>query len=169
MLRVMAIFGTFPTVRAQSASDPRFAAAHRYVAELLDPNSEAHRRLGAIAAGGSGRVELSDGAFAVEQVYHAKPRADVFLESHRKYIDVQVIVAGEERMEVADISRLKESQGYLEEHDYLKYADTKATSHLAMVAGNVAIFFPADGHLSTLRPEAGPVLVRKAVVKVPVG
>jgi len=114
-------------------------------------------------------VELADGSFALEQVYHAKPRADVFLESHRKYIDVQVVVSGAERMEVIDISRLTVSQAYLAERDLIKYADLTVTSHLAMVAGNVAVFFPVDGHLSTLDPAAGPVLVRKSVVKVPVG
>jgi len=165
----MAIFGPFLTVRAQSAADARFAAAHRYVADLLDPHSAAYRRIHKIAVGVTERVELSDGSFALEQVYHAKPRADVFLESHRNYIDVQVIVVGAERMEVLDITRMTESQAYLEERDLIKYVDTKATSHIAMIAGHVAIFFPADGHMSTLLPEAGQVLVYKSVVKVPVG
>jgi len=165
----MAIFGPFSTVRAQSSGDARFAAAHRYVADLLDPQSAAFQRIHRIAAGVTERVELADGSFALEQVYHAKPRADVFLESHRKYIDVQVVVSGAERMEVIDISRLTVSQAYLAERDLIKYADLTVTSHLAMVAGNVAVFFPVDGHLSTLDPAAGPVLVRKSVVKVPVG
>lgn len=164
----MAIFGPFQTVRMQSTVDVRFAAAHQYVSDLLDPHSAAHRRLNQIAVGGTERIELEGGAFAIEQVYLAKPRADVFLESHRKYIDVQVIVEGAERMEVQDITRLTVSQDYLPERDLVKYADTTATSHLAMTPGNVAIFFPADGHLSTLLPEKGPVLVRKSVVKVPV-
>ena len=163
----MAIFGPFPTVRAQSAQDVRFAAAHRYVAELLDAASAAHRRVLGIAVGVTERIDLADGAFVLEQVYHARARADTFFESHRKYIDVQVIVAGAERMEVQDISRLTVSQPYLEERDLIKYEDTAAASQLAMPAGNVAIFFPSDGHLSTLQPATGPVLVRKAVVKVP--
>ena len=164
----MAIFGPFPTVQAQSEADGGFSAAHRYVADLLDPQSVAFQRIHQIAVGVTERVELSGGAFALEQVYHAKPRPDVFLESHRKYIDVQVIVAGAERMEVQDISRLVVSQAYLEERDLIKYEDDAGTSHITMTPGNVAIFFPADGHLSTLLPSAGPVLVRKAVVKVPV-
>ena len=164
----MAIFGPFTTVRAQSSADLRFAAAHRYLADLLDPNSPAHRRLHQIAVGVTERIDLAGGSFALEQVYLAKPRADVFLESHRKYIDVQLILSGTERMEVIDISRLTVEQPYLAERDLVKYADTASTSYLRMEAGNVAIFFPVDGHLSTLLPEAGSVLVRKSVVKVPV-
>ena len=165
----MAIFGSFLTVQAQSAGDARFAAAHRYVAELVSAQSASFRRIGAMALGVTERIELAGGAFVLEQVYHAKQRAEVFFESHRKYIDVQVIVEGSERMEVEDISRLTISQPYLEERDLIKYADTTQASHLAMVAGKVAVFFPVDGHMSTLQPAAGPVLVRKAVVKVPVG
>ncbi len=164
----MAIFGPFSTVRAQSGNEPRFAAAHEYLADLINPHSAAFRRLNQIAAGVTERVDLAGGAFALEQVYNAKPRADVFLESHRKYIDVQLVLVGVERMEVIDISRLTVSQPYLAERDLIKYADYTATSHLTMNAGNVAIFFPVDGHLSTLLPDAGPVLVRKSVVKVPV-
>ena len=149
--------------------DPRFKAALRYVAELLDPHSAAWHRVNQIASGVTERVELEGGAFALEQVYQARPRAEVFLESHRKYIDVQVIVSGAERMEVQDITRLSESQAYLEERDLIKYVDSTDTSHLAMTLGNVAIFFPSDGHLSALLPTVGPVLVRKSVVKVPVG
>lgn len=164
----MAIFGPFSTVKAQSANDSRFAAAHAYLADLLDPTSAAFSRLNQIAAGVTERVDLAGGAFALEQVYNAKRRADVFLESHRKYIDVQLVLSGAERMEVIDISRLTVSQPYLAERDLIKYADSTATSHLTMTAGNVAIFFPVDGHLSTLLPDAGSVLVRKSVVKVPV-
>jgi YhcH/YjgK/YiaL family protein len=164
----MAIFGPFPTVRAQSEADPRFAAAHRYVADLLDPHSAASRRINRIAVGVTERVDLQNGAFALEQVYEARLRSDGFFESHRKYIDVQVIVSGTERIEVQDITRLTVSQDYLEDRDLIKYADTNTASHLNMVAGTVAIFFPIDGHMPTLLPEAGQILVRKSVVKVPV-
>jgi len=164
----MAIFGPFSTVRVQLSGSAKFAAACVYVADLLDPKSSARHRLKRIALNASERIELVDGAFVIEQVYHAKPRPEVFFESHRKYIDVQVILEGAERMEVEDIGRLTVSQPYLEERDLIKYADTGAASHLVMPAGNVAVFFPVDGHLSTLQPTTGPVLVRKAVVKVPV-
>jgi biofilm protein TabA len=164
----MAVFGPLSTVRPQLGGQARFAPTLAYVADLLDPKSAAHGRIKKMAAGSTGRIELAGGAYAIEQVYQARPRSEVFFESHRKYIDVQVIVEGAERMEVEDISRLNVSQPYLEERDFIKYADTTAVSHLAMPAGNVAVFFPVDGHMSTLQPATGPVLVRKAVVKVPV-
>ncbi len=124
--------------------------------------------MGRIALGVTERIELEGGAFALEQVYQPKARPEGFFESHRKYIDVQVIVAGEELMEVEDIARLVVSEPYNPERDFIKYADTAVASVLRMRAGDAAIFFPADGHMPSLRWR-GDGLVRKSVVKVPVG
>ena len=165
----MAIFGPFPTVRAQLAHEPRFAAAMAYVAEMLQPGSAAHRRLGQVETGASARIELAGGAFAIEQVYHTKSRSDGFFESHRVYIDVQVVVEGAEVMEVEDISRLTVSDPYLAERDLLKYAKPASASVLRAGPGDVAVFFPADGHMPTLHLDGQVRLVRKTVVKVPAG
>jgi biofilm protein TabA len=164
----MAIFGLFSTVRAQ-AFDPRFAAAHEYVTDLLTAGSVANQRIHGMGVGVTERIELAGGAFALEQVYQSRARSDAFFESHRKYIDVQVIVAGIEKMEVEDIGRLTVDQPYLEARDLIKYLDTATASQLAMTAGQVAVFFPVDGHISIQQPAAGQVVVRKSVVKVPVG
>lgn len=163
----MAIFGPYHQVRAQFAA-PRFAAALAYVDELLRPDSEAGRRVARFEAGANNRVDLAGGAFALEQAYRPKARPEGFFESHRKYIDVQVIVAGEELMEVEDISRLTVAEPYHDERDLIKYADTPMASVLHMRAGDGAVFFPEDGHMPSLRWR-GEGLVRKVVVKVPVG
>lgn len=163
----MAIFGSFSTVRAQMAQDARFAAAFTYVAEVLQPGSAARLRIEALAVGATGKIELTGGAFAIEAAYHSKPRPEGFFESHRKYIDVQVVVAGAELMEVEEISRLTVTDAYNAERDLIKYADTAAASLLKVRAGDAALFFPVDGHMPSLQLD-GRVLVRKTVVKVPV-
>lgn len=164
----MAIFGPSSTVNHQLASDGRFSAALAYVAEALRAGSEVHQRIGRIAAGVTERVELAGGAFALEQAYLPKARPEGFFESHRKYADVQVIVESEEQMEVEDVSRLSVTEPYSPERDLIKYADTAVASVLRMRTGDVAVFFPADGHMPSLHWR-GTGLVRKTVVKVPVG
>jgi YhcH/YjgK/YiaL family protein len=164
----MAKFGKFSSLRRQILPSARFAAAFDYVAEALRPGSAVHQRILAIDAGVTERHELAGGAFALEQVYHAKPRPEGFFESHRKYIDVQVIVAGAEVMEVADIAGLSVSEPYVPERDLIKYADAAGASRLILRAGDAALFFPDDGHMPSLRIEGEPTLVRKTVVKVPV-
>lgn len=148
--------------------DPRFGPALAYVEQALRAGSEVHARIGRVAAGVTDRVELAAGSFALEQTYEPKARPDGFFESHRRYIDVQVIVEGEELMEVEDVSRLAIATPYNPDRDLLKYADTAVASVLRMRAGDVAVFFPEDGHMPSLRWR-GPGLVRKTVVKVPVG
>lgn len=167
LLRAMAFAGSFQEVRTDAASDPRFAAAFAYVSDLLEAGSAAWERMGRIAVGVTGRVELAGGAFALEQVYTPKPRAEGFFESHRKYIDVQVVVSGAELMELADISRLVVSDAYNPERDFIKYADIAGAAVLKMGPGDAAIFFPNDGHMPALHWR-GSGVVRKTVVKVPV-
>jgi YhcH/YjgK/YiaL family protein len=162
----MAVFGSLSTVRAQLAHDPRFLAAFDYVAEALNPASAVHARIGAVAVGATDRHELAGGSFALEQAYLSKPRAEAFLESHRKYIDVQVVIAGEEIQEVVDIAKMTVDWPYNPERDLIKYHDFTETSWLSARDGLVGIYFPVDGHIS--RAVGPAVLVRKTVVKVPV-
>ena len=81
---------------------------------------------------------------------------------------MQVVFEGEEVMELADVSRLMIRQDYKAERDLVVYADCTEASLLRVKAGEVAVFFPADGHMPGLRAGSEPTLVRKTVVKVPV-
>ena len=163
----MAFFGSLSTVRAQLALDPRFKAALDYIAQALQTDSAVRRRIDAVAVGVTERTELAGGSFALDQAYLSKPRAEAFLESHIKYIDVQAVMAGEEIQEVVDIARMTVDAPYNSERDLIKYHDFRDTSLLSAREGLVAVFYPVDGHIS--RATGPAVLVRKTVVKVPVG
>ncbi len=165
----MALYGSLPTVRAQAREIPGFAVAFRYLEQLLQPGSALESRLKSIPAGESQKHELEGGVFVIEQVYETKLRADGFFESHRKYIDIQAVFEGEEAMEVADQARMKERQPYNAERDLIVYEDSSEASLLRVYRGQLAVFFPVDVHMPTLRIRSEPCLVRKAVVKVPVG
>ena len=105
----------------------------------------------------------SDLAFAMEQAYLSRPRVDCFFESHQKYIDLQLIVAGEEIIEVADLSRMQVTAPFVEERDLVKYADTNRASPLRLRAGDAAVFFPEDAHMPCLQDRgAVAVLVQEA-------
>jgi YhcH/YjgK/YiaL family protein len=163
----MAFVGTFAAVRQQCAHRPEFQAAFAYAAQALTPGTPAHARIVALAGGASHRHELAGGAYAVEMAYLTKPRAEGFFETHRQYIDVQVVVAGDEFIELAAASRLGVTQPYDAAKDLTKHADTGAPSVLRVTAGDAAVFWPEDAHMPALAVTA-PGLVRKTVVKVPV-
>jgi len=165
----MAILGTFETVRAQSPRNAAFDAAFAYTREILREGSAERARLFALEPGKSARVELGDGVFAMEQAYLTKPRPEGFFESHRRHVDVQVVVAGREIIEVIDASRSAVQVPYDVERDFTHHADSPGASVARLESGDVAVFFPADVHMPGLRAGTDGVLVRKTVVKVPAG
>lgn len=88
-------------------------------------------------------------------------------EAHKKFIDIQCVLKGQERVACLPIERLKETKPYSEENDAAFYsADIKhQPSTLSLLPGYFAIFFPQDGHMPQLSLDM-PRMVKKIVVKV---
>lgn len=164
----MALFGSIATVQTQAAPAEKFTATFAYLNELFTADSPAAVRLRELPAGETKRIELSGGVFALEQAYFTRVPADGFFESHRKFIDVQVVFDGEEWMEIADIGRASVRQPYNPERDLIVYHDGAGPWTLHIAAGQAAVFYPADVHRPGMCGSAGPKLVRKTVIKVPV-
>ncbi len=163
----MAVFGSLSTVRDQLAPSLAFATALEYVERCLTPGSEENRRILAVAVDATERVELAGGVFALEQAYVGKPAETGKWEAHKAYIDIQVVVAGNELMEVTDVRELTVAEDLTPERDLLFYAPFDGGSLLRAGTGFVAVFFPIDAHKPSLSAGDGGV-IRKTVVKVPV-
>ena len=87
-------------------------------------------------------------------------------EAHRKYIDVQFIVAGQEGMGWAALSQMAVNKAYNEEKDVVLGTRPLDVATLIKVdAGQAAIFFPEDAHAPKLAVSS-PCPVKKIVVKV---
>lgn len=163
----MALIGSLATIKSQLIATEPLQRALRYVEEALSPDTVVGQRIQALELGQTERVELGGGLFALEQAYRSKPRSEGVYESHRVYLDIQVIVAGEELMELTEVARLKVQEDFTPERDLIFYQDFRGGSVLRMHAGELAIFRPADAHMPSLAVDA-PAVVRKTVVKVPV-
>jgi biofilm protein TabA len=163
----MALFGTLPIVRSQLARPEHFAAAFAFVEEAARQGTGPNRQLFALNAGQTERIDLAGGAFALSQAYLTKPRAEGKWETHRAYIDVQVVLAGEEFMEVTDRARLTLAEDLLATRDVIFYQPFDRGSVFRLGAGDTAVYFPPDAHMGGIAIGA-PVLMRKVVVKVPV-
>jgi biofilm protein TabA len=106
-----------------------------------------------------------DNVFALVQEFRTKPDAEGFWESHRKYIDVQCVVAGVERMGYANLATLAVRKDYDADKDLLILDGSG--DFLTVSAGMFTIFAPQDAHMPCLAVgESAPV--RKVVVKVAV-
>lgn len=87
-------------------------------------------------------------------------------EVHRKYVDVQFLVYGEELIGFAiDTGKNKVAQELLSERDIIFYEDMENEMNLIMKPGSFAVFFPEDVHRPgcTYQKEGA---IRKVVVKV---
>jgi YhcH/YjgK/YiaL family protein len=164
----MALFGRIETVRGQAPMTEAFRIGWQYVAELMQDGSTVRRRLLAMSSGASEKHDLGGGVFVIEQAYGTKRRPDGFFESHRKYIDIQVVVAGAERMEVLDLADAVTEKPYDPERDLLVHRDHASVSALHVGAGQCAVFFPEDVHMPSLTWGGASVVVHKAVLKLPV-
>lgn len=164
----MALFGTVENVRAQVVRQAGFDTAFAYADELLRAGSPVQARVRAVVAGQRQRTELGGGVFVSEECYASKARADGFFESHRKFIDVQIIFEGEELMEVAEIGTMKMRAEYDAARDLIIYEDNAEAAWLRVFPGQAAVFFPTDAHMPTLRVREAGGTVRKCVIKIPV-
>ncbi|MFA5455170.1 MAG: YhcH/YjgK/YiaL family protein [Sulfurimonas sp.] len=160
----MALFGTLEVVKSQAERE-KFKTAFLYLERLVDKNSVEHKRVMGTALDVCKKIELDEENFVLEQAYNSKDRRECFFESHRKYIDVQFILSGEEIIEVSNINFLAISLAYNEELDFIKYEDKKGVSSIVLKAGDIAIFYPQDAHMPCIKVKES-VKVIKAVVKV---
>jgi biofilm protein TabA len=86
------------------------------------------------------------------------------LESHRRYIDIQLTLAGDERIGWSPLAECgKPETDYSTERDIAFYS-ARAQTWLAVPPGTFAIFYPDDAHA----PLAGAGELSKAVMKVAV-
>lgn len=92
------------------------------------------------------------------------------LEGHKKYIDIQYEVNGEE--EWIGVETKFDAGREFEAHpdrDLYFYEDAwEKESKLRLTTGRFAIFFPEDLHRPLCQGKKGSLLLRKAVMKVPV-
>jgi len=112
-----------------------------------------------------GRYEFSNGIYFMVQEYKTKTIRESFWEAHRRYIDVQYVIRGAERMGYANIRNLEISQEYMEDKDCLILSGDG--DFFTVYTGNFAIFYPEDAHMPCLTVKE-PRVVKKVVVKIPV-
>jgi len=109
-----------------------------------------------------GRIDIDgEKVYAMIQEPTGRPAATAQLEFHRKYIDLQFVVSGNESMGWAPVCGLGHSLGYNEKKDCGFYTD-KAQSWFDVRPGCFTIFFPEDAHA----PCCGVGVCRKVVVKI---
>lgn len=97
--------------------------------------------------------------------YLTKPQDHGSYEAHRKYIDIQYLASGVEKMLFSDAAAMQESTGYDEGKDICFY-EGAAGGKITVPAGCFAVFMPQEVHMPSIMAGEAPEHVRKVVVKV---
>lgn len=100
--------------------------------------------------------------FAIVDEYFTKQEEESELEAHRKYVDIQYMINGEEYIQVAPLNQQKISKDF-PENDLTFYKGKGQKIKLS--AGQFMIFFQTDAHGPGIQIQQSEQ-VKKVVVKV---
>jgi biofilm protein TabA len=114
------------------------------------------------------RYDLQDDMiYAMIESYHTKPPQDARPESHRQFVDIQMLLLGAERIDWWPTPGLTTVQPFAPGGDIAFYDQPeKAGIPVALVPGRFAAFFPEDAHMPGLQLTDSPTPVKKVVVKI---
>lgn len=84
------------------------------------------------------------------------------LETHVEMIDIQMPLSGEETFGYTPLADLPDFE-YNAEKDITKYGETKSQTYVTVKPGQMAIFFPQDGHAPCISDAEE---IKKAIFKI---
>ena len=121
---------------------------------------------------GSDVNNLPEGTSEIEGVYlkasvvktTLKSKTETKLETHKKFIDIQIPIAREEIFGWKSLRNLKEpTQEYDSQKDFQLFEDEPST-YIRVLPGEFIVFSPEDAHA----PLIGEGIIRKIILKVAV-
>ena len=116
---------------------------------------------------------VNDGFYYNVIEYKTTNEKDKPFENHRKYVDVQLLLDGEEIMQIIDVSRLQVIKEYNTETDVALYTTYNKAASIVLRPGSIMILHPRDAHRSmsfdnntvNVKKIVGKVIINKAIKK----
>jgi YhcH/YjgK/YiaL family protein len=113
----------------------------------------------------TGRHDLDgDNLFVLVQENEGRGEDGARLEVHRRYIDIQYTIQGDELIGWVPLVRCVAPDGAFDEMRDILFLDDRPSTYVSVPPGSFAIFFPHDAHA----PLAGQGSLKKAVIKIAV-
>lgn len=113
-----------------------------------------------------GRYSVSgDDVFALVQTPMTRDRAEALWESHARYVDIQYLLEGSERIGFRDVSALDLRDPYDGQKDIAFYRDDGSGFFVDLDADSFVVCFPSEAHMPLVHSgKAGQI--KKVVLKV---
>lgn len=111
------------------------------------------------------RYEIeNDEIFANVQILTTKNKEDKKWEAHRKYIDIQYLIKGQECMGYGFLKNFKTSVEYDDKND-IEFLSGDKFNYINLSKGEFVIFYPDDVHAPVLNVDENKE-IKKVIVKI---
>ncbi|HEY5585181.1 MAG TPA: YhcH/YjgK/YiaL family protein [Ruminiclostridium sp.] len=148
------ILDTLDNISLYTALNSRFEKAFRFLKDT------------ALESLNVGKYQIDgEDIFALVQSYTTSASEEKRWEAHKKYIDIQYVVTGNEINEWIPTDMLKVLEEYSDEKDIAFFKEPDQWTSAKLKDGYFTIFFPEDAHKPGCLIET-PSQVKKVVVKV---
>lgn len=97
------------------------------------------------------KIVVNENFFYTVQSYDTKDESECRLESHRRYIDIQMMISGRERLDFVDISRLTLQEQYDEDHDVFFWNAPLNMSSTILSKGSCIVLYPESAHRGAVK------------------
>ena len=115
----------------------------------------------------AGHYEISDGIYANVDIYEPKTFVNCKFEAHKKFIDIQMLLEGEERLDYTPVKGLNISEVYDEKRDVMFFENpSKLVDSVILTPYKFAFINTWEAHKPQI--STGFKHVKKVVVKIPV-
>lgn len=116
---------------------------------------------------------IEDGSYEIDgkniyaniQSLKTKPVVDKKWEAHRKYIDIQYVISGKEKMGYGILDDFKKVEIPYDEQKDIEFLNGENFNFVDVAEGNFVIFYPNDVHAPMLAYHE-PTDIKKVIVKI---
>lgn len=115
-----------------------------------------------------GRYEIDEQSYANIEEYNTKAHENCFFEAHKKYIDIQLLLKGEERLDFTSNEGLDPREDYNPEKDIVFFNDKQESGTVKLTKDYFALLLPHDAHRPQMNSTKNSLPVKKVVVKISV-
>lgn len=114
-----------------------------------------------------GRYDLSETDYVNVETYSTKLISEAKFETHDNYIDIQLLLAGKERIYLESRNGLLEANPYNTEKDITFYTNGLENSDYVTLNGsNFVMIYPHEAHAPQVSWNEESNIVKKAVFKI---
>ena len=112
-----------------------------------------------------GKNVVNDWLYINVQEYMTKNLSECRFESHKKYVDIQMMINGIEAIDTSDIDKLELETEYNEESDVMFWKKKNNQMRTVITNKSYVILYPQNAHMPCIAVDK-PVKVKKLVAKV---